>query len=765
MQIGTILLWLCMATTLAAIAAYVTSAFKRSSLAVARGCYCAMMACAVATSVYLMALILNNCYDINYVSAYSSPDLPLVYKVSAFWAGQEGSFLLWALFGGIIGIVLASRARDLEPWLMAFWSAVQAFFFTLLLIKSPFAAASQDLLSRFPNGQGLNPLLQNFWMAVHPPLVFLGYAAMAAPAAFVVAALIKRDYKTWCDRCLPWALFSWVTLGAGIIIGSYWAYEVLGWGGYWSWDPVENASLVPWLACTALLHGMLVERYRGSMRRINMVLALLSFLLVIYATFLTRSGILGDFSVHSFEGIGKGSSAYLIGFMLFFTVLCLGLLVWRQREVESRSWYGGLIAKESAFFVGIISLSALALLVIIGTSSPLITKALGRKPDSVGIGYYGLVSSPITLVLLLLLSLAPLLRWASRGRIEEGSSLALKLVAAILGLALISSAVIAAAAGTDIALSFAIGSLAVVALLVNAWFAHRHGWGNWRMLGAYTVHAGAALMLIGMVFSPSSTRPSDTVRIVLPRGDKVQKLGYRFTFLGVESAPNAKNVIRVKVERDGKSFIARPAMTVTKNEVIQTPHIRKTLSKDLYIAPQEVKSLKIEPILHSTPRGRTYTDAFTPDGGFGVRLAGVSVNRTHRLATLIVQRRGKRAAFLELRKGDSKQVGKYTVAFNDFIVHRRKEAAGGDTSVGASLSVDYPGAKATAVLYVSVKRLISLIWIGSALMLIGGTIAIIRRCNENRKLVPSAALQERAAGPDRLPRRNKKGARRKRLNG
>ncbi|MDO8684554.1 MAG: cytochrome c biogenesis protein CcsA [Armatimonadota bacterium] len=731
MVLGTLLIWLCWATTLVAIIGYISGAANKRNVSIGRAAYYAMTTGVVIASAYLMVMILNHRFDIHYIMSYSSTDLQLNYLISAFWAGQEGSFLLWALFGAIIGLFLAAKSKDYEPWLMAFWCTVQAFFFTLLIVKSPFAATPQGMLMQFPDGQGLNPLLQNFWMAIHPPLVFLGYAAMAAPAAFVIAALIKGDYQNWSNRCLPWALFAWLTLGAGIIIGSFWAYEVLGWGGYWGWDPVENASLVPWISGTALLHGMLVERYRGSMRRTNMVLALLSFLLVVYATFLTRSGVLGDFSVHSFSDLG--TNAYLIGFLVFFTVLCAGLLIWRAKKIESRSWYGRLDSKEFVFFIAIISLSALALLVLVGTSSPIFTKLIMSKPDSVGPDYYAMVSSPIAIVLLIALALVPILPWASR---EKSTSSGVTSIAARINLlvALVVTAVIFIAMQLILhkPVSAAVAAIAIMALAVNLRQMCKYARGDWKMIAGSMAHVGIALMLMGMAFSPSMQQPH---RLVLSEnGDSVSKLGYDFSYKGLKKFPNGTQAMRIGVEKDGKSFLALPEMRPTNDGMMHKPHIHHSLLKDLYIAPSEVRALQITPVLKPTPSGNQYIDAKTPDGGADIRLMGIQVDKTSRIAILLVQQKDKRPQALQLEKGRSGIVGNYTFKFDHFDMSGG-HGEGGEMQVGAVLSVNYPGASPSAVIEVSIKKLISLLWLGSILALLGGSIAIFRRVRENRKIL------------------------------
>ena len=243
-------------------------------------------------SMLLMHYILNHDFRFSYVANYSSRDLSLEYLVSAFWAGQEGSFLLWVLVGAWLGILLIYKARDLEPQVMLIYNLNNIFLTILLIKQSPF----EQLVFAPPDGRGLNMLLQDPWMVIHPPVVFVGYAAFAIPCAYAVAALWRRQYDRWVRRALPWTVFAFVSLGAGIIIGGYWSYKVLGWGGYWGWDPVENASLLPWLAGMALMHGMIVQATRKQLRKTNFVLAAASFLLVIYCTFLSRSGVLADFS-------------------------------------------------------------------------------------------------------------------------------------------------------------------------------------------------------------------------------------------------------------------------------------------------------------------------------------------------------------------------------------------------------------------------------------------------------------------------------------
>jgi cytochrome c-type biogenesis protein CcmF len=332
---GTILLWLAFLLGLASTVAYVTVIRGREEWrSQARQAYVLMTAAVVIVSGLLMYLLVTHDYRLAYVWSYSDNLLPLHYLISTFWGGQEGSFLLWIFFGALLGLPLMKFARSYESRVMVFYNLTLLSLIMLLLKQDPFRFHEGLTTAMIPmDGQGLNPLLQNPWMVIHPPVMFIGYASLAIPFAFALAALWMQRYDEWTKVSLPWVLLSLGTLGLAIMLGGYWAYETLGWGGYWGWDPVENASLVPWLMTAALTHGMLLQRARHRFRRLNLVLAVASYLLVVYATFLTRSGVLGDFSVHSF--VDLGITGWLVFNMLFFLVLSIGLLAWRWRDIPT----------------------------------------------------------------------------------------------------------------------------------------------------------------------------------------------------------------------------------------------------------------------------------------------------------------------------------------------------------------------------------------------------------------------------------------------
>ena len=409
MFLGYALIWTGFLSAVGSIALYFGVGAGRVELrGLARGFFTTMSLCLVGSAAYLLYLILNHQFQVEYVYQYSSRDLPTYYLISCFWGGQQGTFLLWAMYGSLMGLVLMRAARQFEGWAMFFLSMVQGFLLLLLVQKNPFVT----LPTVPPDGQGLNPLLQDPWMVIHPPILFLGFTSMVVPFVFAMGALMKNDTDGWIKPVMPWAVMaSWV-LGTGLVMGGFWAYKVLGWGGYWGWDPVENSSLIPWLTNTALVHGILLQRSNGSLKRTNLLLAICSFLLVVWGTFLTRSGVLADFSVHSF--LDLGITGYLVAFIAVFAAMGLGLFAWRFRSISAGAVYERVWTREFFILVGVILLSIAAALTLLGMSSPLISRLFG-PPAAVQTDYYNRVMIPIGIVVSFGAALAISLRWRQNG--------------------------------------------------------------------------------------------------------------------------------------------------------------------------------------------------------------------------------------------------------------------------------------------------------------------------------------------------------------
>jgi len=713
--------------TLAFIAALFSSLFffiaakeKRRFLDAGRKAYLIFLFFTSVATFYLFYLFLTHHFKVEYVYGYSSSDLPLFYLISSFWAGQEGTFLLWLFLGAILGIFLFRRSGIYEGYVMAFYLLVQIFLLVLLLKKSPFS-----LLPGFPTeGRGLNPLLQDFWMVIHPPIIFIGYAALAVPFSYALAALVRNKYEDWVRFALPWAVFSCLSLGAGIFIGGYWAYKVLGWGGYWGWDPVENASLVPWLFSIALIHGLLLERTKGSMRRTNFLLAILCFLLVLYATFLTRSGILGDFSVHSFADLGINT--YLILFMIFFTFFSLGLFIFRLSEIKHVEATKNLLSGEFLIFLAITFLSVSAFLVLLGTSAPIITKLFGQA-SNVSTAYYVNTQLPLGIIIAFLLAFAPFLGWKeTRWNDLKKATLPPLAIAALLT---ILSFVLKVNFFVYLIFMF----VSFLALVGNLMAVLKRTKAGLKFLGGYLTHFGVGLMLVGIITSSGYSR---SIKINLPEKETKEAFGYKFTYLGTEGDIfSQKSALKVKVEKDGKSFIARPRFYFSEYNqgFMRTPYIKMNLLDDLYLAPLEHREGdEAGGNLFSIKKGETkevegYTIKFigfdmSPHGMGEAMNVGAILEVTHQKEKMILT---PTIVIGGVEEDEARSIV-HLPGGEDHLVLEKIDADRKMVMLNLLLAEEEP-AKGLLVLEVSKKPLINVLWLGTVLIMVGLLITTYRR--------------------------------------
>ncbi len=550
---------------------------------VARYSFTAFVAFVTLASILLMLAILKHEFVYSYVTQYSSRDLPLQYLISSFWAGQEGSFLLWLLFASWLGIFLMHSAGSMEPQVMLIYNLNNLFLTILLIKQSPF----RMLPTAAPDGQGLNMLLQDPWMVIHPPVVFLGYAAFTIPFAYAMAALWRREYDKWIRPALPWTVFAFLSLGAGIIIGGYWSYKVLGWGGYWGWDPVENASLLPWLVGAALMHGMILQQARGKLLKTNIVLASCSFLLIIYCTFLTRSGVLADFSVHSFTDLGI--TGWLLLFMFAFLAICLWFFITRVRELSTpeKGTATSYFSREFGLIAAMSILCFSAIVTGLGTSAPLITRMFERA-SKVSNKFYLDTNLPLAILLVLFLSFVPLMAWGK----NSFAKLTRKSILASVG------AVISAA----ITLYFGFPGLAVLLLAIcsgaavamNLSLAIRLIKKRTVMSAGAVAHLGVGLMFVGIIASSVYDRSE---KVALPRGANKPALDYELNFQGPKFTREPRGVrldLPLGVTKGDTQFVAQPNIRSENSSDGQgrrfsRPHIRRGLVSDLYISPVDFK--------------------------------------------------------------------------------------------------------------------------------------------------------------------------------
>ncbi len=377
-------------------------------------------------------------FRIRYVSHYSDRSMPIVYLVTSLWGGQDGSLLWWTflltLFSALCIHHLGSRHRDLQPWIIATLMSIVLFFCVLMLFAAnPFAL---NVSGAPPDGEGLNPLLQNYWMVIHPPMLYTGLISWSIPFAFGVAALVTGNVDaTWIHACRRWTLFAFMSLSVGNMLGMLWSYEELGWGGYWAWDPVENASFMPWLTGTAFVHSVLIQKRREMFRSWNIFLVMATFLLTIFGTFLTRSGLIA--SVHSFAKSDIG--IYFIVYLIIMSVACIGLVVWRGPKLAAPATLESAVSREFAFLLNNWILGFQFLFVLLATMWPVISEAVRGETVTVGPAFYNRWMVPLGLLLLALMGYGPLVAWrkASGRQLREAfiAPVALGILVAILHVA------------------------------------------------------------------------------------------------------------------------------------------------------------------------------------------------------------------------------------------------------------------------------------------------------------------------------------------
>lgn len=467
----------------------------------------------------LFTIIKLHLFEYHYAWQHSSTDLPVQYMVSCFWEGQEGSFLLWIFWHMVIGNILVLRAGKWKFEVMTVLMLCQIVLTSMLIgVKiwgykvgsSPFELLRNavegpifkmpDYLSKIKDGNGLNPLLQNYWMVIHPPTLFFGFATTIVPFAYAIAALWKREYSAWLKPALPWALISVMVLGTGIIMGGFWAYESLSFGGYWAWDPVENASLVPWLILIAGVHVMVIYKSTGNSLIVAFILIMATFLLVLYATFLTRSGILGNASVHSFTDLGM--SGQLLVFMFMFVVLAIVMLAIRWKELPRSSKDEDAYTREFWMFIGSLVLTISSFQVILTTSIPVFNKVFGTNmaPPSDVITHYNKWQMPMAIIIALLTGVAQLLKY------KKNTKQALVNILTHAAISLVLSA--AAMFLFELTNWFYVGLMfaSVYAIVANLFTMRPYLTGKFKMAGSHVAHIGFGILLIGVLVSSANKK-------------------------------------------------------------------------------------------------------------------------------------------------------------------------------------------------------------------------------------------------------------------
>lgn len=576
--------------------------------------------CVIGIFCVLFYLIFNHRFEYKYVWQHSSLELPVYYMISCFWEGQEGSFLLWSFWTVVLGGFLMRWAGKWENSVMTFVGMMQIFlaamligiyFFGYKVGSSPFLLLREDMphLPLFKNanyanligdGNGLNPLLQNYWMVIHPPVLFLGFAATLIPFSYCMAGLWKRNFTDWVLPTLRWSLFTGALLGTGILMGGAWAYEALSFGGFWAWDPVENASLVPWLVLIAGIHTLLAYKHSGHSLGISLILISASLWTILYSTFLTRSGVLGDTSVHSFTDLGM--SGQLLFFLLFFIALSIFLMLKNWSVVPKTEKEEHLYSREFWMFIGSLLLSVFALLITIDTSWPIFNKVFGtNRTITDPITHYNQYAVWFAIMIAILSAVVQYFRYK-----KDDLGRFLRKVALATVISVVLTGIIAFFGEITTIVYILILFAAIYVITANAAYIFMVLSGKIKIAGGSVAHIGVGLMLLGILFSSGKkevislnrlgikfgegfNEQDNRENVLLYKGLPIQMNEYWVTYVG-DSISGPNHFYEVRYEKKKKKedpaeevFVLFPNAQFGKdNGLLPNPDARHYLTKDVF---------------------------------------------------------------------------------------------------------------------------------------------------------------------------------------
>jgi len=559
-------------------------------------------ACVMVSSIALWNALFTNDFSLQYVWAYSNIELDYFYKFSSFWGGQKGSLLFWALIltSYMTAVYFQGRPKNLllVSYAMAVMLAITTFFLFLLNFSTnPFERIPLPPL----DGRGLNPMLQNYWMVIHPPTLYLGYIGFTVPFAFAMAALITKNLDdAWIRLTRKWTLIAWFFLCMGNLFGASWAYVELGWGGYWAWDPVENASFMPLIVATAYLHSVMIQEKKDMMKVWNMSLILLTFAMTIFGTFITRSGLIQ--SVHTFDEATLGY--YFLAFLLFIIVLCVVLIIKRLPLLKSKNELDSFLSREASFLLNNLVLLGIGFATFWGTIFPIISEAVRGVKITVGPPFYNQVNVPIGLILLALIGIGPVIAWRRATWSNLKKNFMKPVIATSVGAAALFPIVPLSNRSEIYTYIAFVLCIFVMSTIIMEFFKgtlarrelHQETavsalgtliWRNKRRYGGYIVHVGIVMIFAGIAASQSyGTHVEKHVKI----GETIEIGDYmlRYEKLVPIQATSVKTrvVAQLAVERNGRRiWTARPEKEFYKgqNQPVSEVDVRSTLVSDLYV--------------------------------------------------------------------------------------------------------------------------------------------------------------------------------------
>lgn len=618
-NIGALAILLAFCLAIYSVAASLVGAWKKKPFLIASGERAVMAVWAlimIATGILLYALVTSD-FRFAYVAAHSNRDMPWYYKISSWWGGQEGSLLLWnfilAWYGFVVVLQNRRKHRAMMPYVVATLMATQVFFLTLNAFPaSPFQMLAQGRnIVEVQDGNGLNPLLQYWTMLIHPPILYLGYVGFVVPFAFALGSLITRQPgDQWIFTTRRWAIVTWIFQSTGILLGAGWSYAVLGWGGYWVWDPVENVSFLPWLTSTAFLHSVMMQEKKGMMKVWNMVLVAATFFLCIFGTFMTRSGIVA--SVHAFATSSIGN--YFLVFLTLGIALTIYMILGRLDYLKSESELESVVSRESSFLFNNLILLACCFATLWGTLFPVISEAVTGEKVSVDAPWFNRINIPIGLFLLFLTGVGPLLAW--RRASAEGlrrnfqwpfvGMVALMAILAVSGIhhpyALMTFGLCLFVTWT-IAAEFYKGAASIAKkdstglLRGMVELTHR----NTRRYGGYVVHLGIVVMFIG--FAGAAFNKDTTVEV---EQNKSFQLGrYELKVTGIANGQTDNYVWQnatIEATVDGKPYATlHPERRIysQSQQPVGAVAIRRRLNEDLYVNFAAISSEAQKPIIQA----------------------------------------------------------------------------------------------------------------------------------------------------------------------